>query len=314
MMAEKQTSEKLKKKIKKLEQENSKYKQAELWKELNIKILDLINQSEIWKDCIVEILNEIKQFSGFEAVAIRLNEGEDFPYYVTNGFPAHFVEAEKYLCTRDSKGEIKRNPNGNPYLECMCGNVICGRTDTSKNFFTKDGSFWSNNTSKLLSETTDEDRQTRTRNRCNSEGYESVGLFPLRAGNEILGLLQINDMRLHQFTDDNVKFFEDIGNNIGIAFSKKRVEDELQKNKNLLLESNKILSTILNHTHILMALLDKKFNFIWVNKAYAAADQKNISFFPGKNHFDLYPHKENLAIFEKVLTTGEPLFVTAKPF
>ncbi|MCP3852878.1 MAG: hypothetical protein GY694_22020, partial [Gammaproteobacteria bacterium] len=46
----------------------------------------------------------------------------------------------------------------------------------------------------------------------------------------------------------------------------------------------------------------------------AAADQKNISFFPGKNHFDLYPHKENLAIFEKVLTTGEPLFVTAKPF
>jgi hypothetical protein len=29
----------------------------------------------------------------------------------------------------------------------------------------------------------------RTRNRCNSEGYESVALIPLRSGNEIIGLL-----------------------------------------------------------------------------------------------------------------------------
>ena len=30
------------------------------------------------------------------------------------------------------------------------------------------------NTSKLLAETSEKDRQSRTRNRCNSEGYESV--------------------------------------------------------------------------------------------------------------------------------------------
>ncbi|MCP3941038.1 MAG: response regulator [Desulfobacteraceae bacterium] len=189
--------------------------------------MDRINKSEVWKDCIEEVLYEIKQFTGIEAIAIRLIEGEDFPYYVTKGFPAHFVEAEKYLCTRDSQGEITRDSNGKPYVECMCGNVICGRTEDSKDFFTEGGSFWCNNTSKLLSETTDEDRQTRTRNRCNSEGYESVGLFPLRSGNEILGLLQINDKRLHQFTENNIKFFEEIGLSIGSAFSKKRVEDAL---------------------------------------------------------------------------------------
>jgi len=313
-MAAKPTYEILQKKIIELEQANSEYKQAEQWKLLNIKILDRINKFEIWKDCIEEILTEIKQFTGFQAVAIRLNEGADFPYYVTKGFPGHFVEAERYLCTRDSMGEIKRDSNGNPYVECMCGNIICGRIDDSKDFFTEGGSFWSNNTSKLLSETNDEDRQTRTRNRCNSEGYESVGLFPLKAGNEILGLLQLNDKRLHQFTEKNIKFFEEIGLSIGSAFSKKVVEDALQKNKYLLSESNKILSTILNHTHILMALLDQKFNFRWVNKAYADAGQENMSFFPGKNHFDLYPHTENLAIFQKVVATGEPFFVAAKSF
>ncbi len=257
-MTEKPTYEKLEKRIKELEHVNSDYKQAEQWKLLNIRILDQINKSEAWKDCIDIILNEIKQFAGFEAVAIRLNEGEDFPYYLTKGFPAHFVEAEKYLCTRDSKGEIKRDSNGNPYIECMCGNIICGRTDDSKDFFTEGGSFWSNNTSKLLSETTDEDRQTRTRNRCNSEGYESVGLFPLRVGNEILGLLQINDMRPHQFTENNIKFFEEIGLSIGSAFSKKRVDDAF-------LDSEKKYKELIEGTADLVTKVDEDGNFLFVN-------------------------------------------------
>ena len=206
-------------------------KQAEQQKELKIRILDTINQSVNWKESIEDILNHIKEFTRFEAVAIRLREGEDFPYYVTQGFPAHFVEAERYLCSRDSKGEITRDSEGNPYVECMCGNVICGRTDQEKDFFTKGGSFWSNNTSKLLSETTDEDRQTRTRNRCNSEGYESVALIPLKAGNQIVGLIQLNDRRTHRFTDDTILFFEDIGISIGTAFSRKMAEEALRDEK-----------------------------------------------------------------------------------
>ncbi len=227
-MAKKPTYSMLEKRLQELERENSEYKQAEQWKILNIKIMELINKSEVWKDCIEEVLNEIKQFTGLEAVAIRLIEGEDFPYYVTKGFPVRFVEAENYLCTRGSKGELIRDSNGNPCVECMCGNVICGRTDNSKHFFTEGGSFWSNNTSKLLSVTTDEDRQTRTRNRCNSEGYESVGLFPLKAGNEIFGLLQLNDKRPHQFTEVTINFFEEIGLNIGSAFSMQQGREKLK--------------------------------------------------------------------------------------
>jgi len=235
-LAKKPTYEELEQWVKGLEKEAIKRKQLEQQKALNIRILDKINKSEVWKDCIEEILNEIKQFAGFEAVAIRLCEDEDFPYYVTKGFPEHFVEAERYLCTRDSKGEITRDSKGNPYVECMCGNVICGRTDPSKEFFTEGGSFWSNNTSKLLSETTDEDRKTRTRNRCNSEGYESVALFPLKAGQEILGLLQINDKRSQQFTNDTIQFFEEIGISIGTAFSRKQTLDALRKSENRYLQ------------------------------------------------------------------------------
>lgn len=52
--------------------------------------------------------------------------------------------------------------------------------------------------------------------------------------------------------------------------------------------------------------LDSRFNFIWVNRAYAATCGHDPSFFPGKNYFDLYPHEENQAIFKRVVDTGEP--------
>ena len=79
-------------------------------------------------------------------------------------------------------------------------------------------------------------------------------------------------------------------------------------------ESWNQLNAILQHTHVLAAYLDANFNFVWVNPAYAAAGRQDASFFPGKNHFDLYPHAENQAIFQRVVDTGEPYYAAAKPF
>ncbi|MCP4599772.1 MAG: PAS domain S-box protein, partial [Proteobacteria bacterium] len=89
----------------------------------------------------------------------------------------------------------------------------------------------------------------------------------------------------------------------------KRVQVE-----NELTQSNQLLETIFDHTHMLVAYLDPQLNFIRVNRAYAEADKREPSFFPGKNHFDLYPNAENEAIFCRVVETGEPHFTHAKPF
>jgi len=78
--------------------------------------------------------------------------------------------------------------------------------------------------------------------------------------------------------------------------------------------TNELLERIFSSTHILIAYMDRDFNFIRVNHAYARADDREPEFFVGKNHFDLYPHEENERIFRNVIRTGKPFVVRAKPF
>ena len=63
-----------------------------------------------------------------------------------------------------------------------------------------------------------------------------------------------------------------------------------------------------------LAFLDRHFNFVRVNAAYAKAAGKDPDYFVGKNHFVLYPHEENQAIFEQTVRTQRPYHAHAKPF
>lgn len=137
---------------------------------------------------------QVQDGTSFEAAGLRLVDGFDYPYYFTKGFDPDFVKKEMYLCALGQEGEMIRDSEGNPYLECMCGNVIEGRTDPSFAFSTQYGTFWTNSTSELLASTSEGERQARTRNRCNGEGYESVALVPVRSVKTTFGLLQLNDM------------------------------------------------------------------------------------------------------------------------
>ena len=176
----------------------------------------------------------LQEWSGCQAVAIRLHEGGDYPYFETSGFPAAFVQRERTLCAYDLKGQLLRDSEGNAVLECMCGNVLRGRFDAAKPFFTAHGSFWSNNTTALLASTTDADRQARTRNRCNGEGYESVALIPLRTGREVFGLLQLNDRRTDRFTPGKIALFERLADSLALALSERQARESARETHQLL--------------------------------------------------------------------------------
>ena len=206
-------------------------KRLEKEREITVEFLRIVNQSTGTRDLVRSVVSFIKEQSGFEAVGIRLKDGDDFPYYEARGFPAKFVQMESSLCARDGAGEIIRDEVGNPVLSCMCGNVIRERFDPSKPFFTELGNFWTNSTTELLASTTEADRQARTRNRCNGEGYESMALIALRVGQERLGLLQLNDRRKGLLTPAGVAHWERLAGYLAVALSKFRSEEALKESE-----------------------------------------------------------------------------------
>ena len=94
-------------------------RRAENRQRLLVKVLERLNQSTEKTYLILDLLLLVREFTGFETLAIRLKEGEDYPYYEAKGFPTDFVETERYLCARDLAGHLIRDSEGNPYLECM---------------------------------------------------------------------------------------------------------------------------------------------------------------------------------------------------
>lgn len=88
---------------------------------------------------------------------------------------------------------------------------------------------------------------------------------------------------------------------------RRQAEQELARQRAL-------LEAIAENTTNQLVYLDRDFNFLWVNPAYARACQRPRESFLGHNHFELYPHAENEAIFRRVRDTGEPASFTEKPF
>ncbi len=206
-------------------------KRLEEEREITVQLLGLLNGRTSLRNLMQAVTVLLRKRFNCEAVGIRLREGDDFPYFEARGFPARFVELENQLCTRDESGQPVRDSEGNPVLECMCGNVLCGRFDPAKPFFTARGSFWSNHTSCLLATTTPADRQARTRNRCNSEGYESVALVALRADNQTFGLIQLNDRREDRFTPERIALVERLADSLAMGLAHRQDQEQRQENE-----------------------------------------------------------------------------------
>ncbi len=194
-------------------------------RERSLEVLELINTCRNRQDLMQAVMDLARRWTGCEAVGIRLKEGDDYPYYETLGFAKEFVLAENQLCARDARGQTLRDRQGNPVLDCMCGNILCGRFDPSQPFFTAHGSFWSNGTTRLLASTTEADRQARTRNRCNGEGYESVALIRIHTAGETFGLLQCNSRQPGRFTAPLLSQLEWLAGQLAAPLARWQAED-----------------------------------------------------------------------------------------
>lgn len=249
---------------------------------LATQVMTTLNRIHDISKLIPDILQQLQEYTDMDAVGIRLREGEDYPYFETRGFPDAFLADEQYLCTRNATGELLHDETGHAILECMCGNILRERTDPSMPFFTTGGSFWTNNSTTLLATASAEARQSRTRDRCNLEGYESVALIPLRSGDEIIGLLQLNDHRPDRFNLETIEFYEKLGNSIGIAIRWKQNAEALRT-------SEERYRTLVDHVPQKIFLKDENSVYVSCNRSYAEDLGIEPEEIVGKTDFDFHP-------------------------
>jgi PAS domain S-box-containing protein len=231
-------------------QTEAELRRAESERSITAELLSRASSVRSLDELLRGLTSLLQRWSGCTAVGVRLKEKDDYPYYETRGFTSEFVRKESSLCAVDREGRVVRDADGRPVLECMCGSVLRGRTDPKLPFFTERGSFWSNATSEMLATTTDADRQTRTRNRCNGEGYESVALVPLRASGETFGLLQFNDRRTRAFSAAQVQQFERLGYGIAMAVAQQKAVEALRQSEESLRSERRSLAEAQRIAHL----------------------------------------------------------------
>jgi PAS domain S-box-containing protein len=105
---------------------------------------------------------------------------------------------------------------------------------------------------------------------------------------------------------------------------RKRAEEELRRSRDELeirvqertrevREQSRVLDSYFKFSITPFVILDKDFNFMRVNEAYAKVCHREVSEFFGHNHFEFYP-SDAKAKFEQVVQTKKPYVATARPF
>ena len=196
---------------------------------LSAMVLGILNEPIPFTDAVQRTFATIKRKIGLDAVGMRLQDGDDFPYFSQDGFSDEFVQAENALAERDASGDVCRDAHGNICLECTCGLVISGKADLTNPLFTSGGSFCANDSSLLLQLPPDQDPRRNPRSRCFHDGYASVALIPIRANQKIVGLLHLNDRRKGRFSRRLIKAFEGICTSIGMALMRKRAAEQIRR-------------------------------------------------------------------------------------
>jgi len=224
-------------------------------------VLQILNEPGQISITIQRVLTVLRKTTGIEAIGIRLQDGDDFPYLDQSGFSSDFVLTENSLIDFDEKGHKCRDLDGNVCLSCTCGMVISGKYEPSNPSVTSGGSWWTNDSLQSLKLLSNNDERFHPRNKCILFKYASIALIPIRTNEKNFGMIQFNDLRKNVFNSEIIEILEGIALHIGSTIVRKKAEEILKESEN---RRNAILQTTMDG----FWLIDMQGNILEVNDIY----------------------------------------------
>ena len=204
-------------------------KRAEQYREMGVRALHVLNGNAPLDELLQQLTDMLRAESGFDAVGIRLQRGDQFPYVAQSGFSDDFIREENDLLVRDASGNPLLDAEGRLRLRCTCG-LVLSTPPGGRTALTSDGGTCRlNDSSRLLELTPDRDPRTQPRNRCVHDGYGSIAWVPIRIQNRTVGLLQFNARRKGRLPRDLVHDLEALAAHVGEAMGRKQAEEDLRR-------------------------------------------------------------------------------------
>lgn len=192
-------------------------KRLDLERRAFLDLLRMANTLAEPKELARQLVVLAQHLSGCEAVAIRLKSGPGYPYAAHLGFRDPFVAEENDLCATDEQGHLLRDADRRPILACLCGKVLTCQLERSRRFATDRGSFITASTSELLA-SPEASSLGQLRGRCCVDGYQTLGLFPIRRDDVTYGLIQCNDPRPGRLTAEAIDLLEHLAGSAAHLF------------------------------------------------------------------------------------------------
>jgi PAS domain S-box-containing protein len=195
----------------------TKQKQMEKRRDFLNKILSELNHKLRDENIIDKLADLFKEFSGADAIGIRIEQDNSFPYVVCD-LPEKTYDSPDDLCNPVKDGEIRQDAQGRFTFDCLCCSILSQKIKEIKSpNVTSKGSFWINNIS--------EHKQVSSfcllsHEKCCLNGYESLALIPILKDDVPMGIIQLNFYDPNKVTIELVHLFETIGQSVGIAFDR----------------------------------------------------------------------------------------------
>ena len=195
----------------------TKQKQMEKRRYFLNKILSELNHKLKDENIIEKLASLFKEFSGADAIGIRVQQGDSFPYVVCD-LTENECSSPDTQCLPVKNGKIHQDDQGHLSFDCLCSSILSQKIKEFKSpNITSKGSFWINNINKHNDESS---FCMFSHEKCCLNGYESLALIPILKDDVPMGIIQLNFYEPNKLTIELVHLFESIGQSIGIAFDR----------------------------------------------------------------------------------------------
>lgn len=199
---------------------------------LKLEIFTIIGSADCQENALERILHLLRDYCQCDAAGIRLRKGDDYPYFMTNGFPVNFVSEEAMLCS--PVNGLSSRTERKALLDCYCGRVISGDLELYQSSITGQGAFFTGNVNELTALLVKKKLPFTVRNYCGKTGFSSIVWIPLRFRGETVGLLQLNDHAPDKFTSEEVDFLSMVAQSIVATLAHVQAEQARSKSEVIL--------------------------------------------------------------------------------